>query len=158
MGQNIARFLTSKGVKIVGIEEWDGCVYNRNGLDIKKLQDHFQKFGNVQHYVDYIDRDTILDRECDIMIICSNSSVIHGENAEFINCKMLVEAANGSTTAKGDEILNQRGILIVPDILGSCGGIISAYAEWIKNIQHKSLGRLTRKWEEKSKRLLLEVL
>ena len=84
--------------------------------------------------------------------------MITGENAEYLNCKMLVEASNGPTTAIGDKILNDNNILVIPDILGNSGALISSYTEWIKNIQHKSLGRLTRKWEEKSKRAFLEGL
>ena len=90
--------------------------------------------------------------------MASQPDVINTENAEFLKCKVLVEASNGSTTALADEILQERNILVVPDIIGNSGALISSYTEWLKNIQHKSLGRLTRKWEEKSKRALLNGL
>ena len=105
-----------------------------------------------------MDSEDIIDRKCDILIMASQPNLINTENAEYLNCKVLVEASNGSTTALADKILNDKNILVVPDIIGNSGALISSYTEWLKNIQHKSLGRLTRKWEEKSKRALLSGL
>ena len=71
---------------------------------------------------------------------------------------MIAEGGNGSTTCEAGDILNQKNVLIIPDILCNAGGVTCSYLEWIKNIEHKRPGRLTNKWEEKSKKMLLNVI
>jgi len=79
-------------------------------------------------------------------------------NAERITCKILAEAANGPTTIAGEQILNRKGVLILPDILLNAGGVTCSYFEWLKNLEHVKPGRLVRRWEEKTKRSLLKVI
>lgn len=76
----------------------------------------------------------------------------------MIKAKLIAEGGNGSTTVEGDDILNEKGILVIPDILCNAGGVTCSYLEWIKNLEHKRPGRLNQKWEEKGKKLLLQAI
>ena len=97
-----------------------------------------------------------MEKECDILIPAAVERSVHKGNAGKLNCKVVVEAANGPTTFAGDEILNDRGIIVVPDALINGGGVTVSYFEWLKNIDHVAPGRMTKKYEEKSKMQLLE--
>lgn len=95
MGRNAAEFLSEKGVKIIGIQESEGCVYNRNGLNLKELTEHYKKYKNVMDYVDYLaDDEQIIDRECDILVLATPDAMITKENVDIINSKVIIEAAN----------------------------------------------------------------
>jgi glutamate dehydrogenase (NAD(P)+) len=105
-----------------------------------------------------VDPESFIERPCDILIPAAVERTINKLNAGKLQCKILIEGANGPTTFEADRILNERGILIVPDILINTGGVTVSYFEWLKNIEHISPGKMTKKYEEKSKlRLLLAV-
>ena len=105
-----------------------------------------------------MDPESFIERPCDILIPAAVERTINKLNASKLQCKILIEGANGPTTFEADRILNERGILIVPDILINTGGVTVSYFEWLKNIEHISPGKMTKKYEEKSKlRLLLAV-
>ena len=119
---------------------------------------HYNKYQSLHDYVDYVEADELIDRKCDIFVLTASPNYINQENAQYLNTKVVVEVTNQSISYKADQILNEKGVFIIPDMLGNSGRVISAYREWLKNIQHKSIGRLTMKWEEKSKRNLLDAL
>ena len=155
VGYNVCRFLEESGAKIVGVQEWDGCVYNRNGINIDELKAYFDDHKGVQGFADFCDDEEILTHECDILAPCVFEKALNIQNARDIKARMIVEGANGCTTVDADKILQKKGVLIVPDIVANAGGVIVSYFEWLKNIEHKEPGRLTRRWEEKSKRLMI---
>ena len=157
MGRNLAKFLTTKGAIIIGIQEWDGCLYNPFGIDIEEFSKYYENNKTVQGYIDTIDSEEILSRECDILAITHSVRGINRYNVTDINTKMVVEACNGGISLEADRILTEKKkVLVVPDILCNSGGQISSYLEWLKNIQHKRLGRLTSKWQEKSRGSLMK--
>lgn len=94
----------------------------------------------------------------DIFIPAAFEKSVNVNNAHKFNCKLIVEAANGPTTEAAEKILTERGIQFLPDVLCNAGGVTVSYFEWLKNIEHVRWGRLFRKWEEKSKKNLLDVL
>lgn len=99
-----------------------------------------------------------MEKPCDILIPAAVEKVLNKDNADKVQCKIVAEAANGPTTFRGDEILNNRGIKVIPDLLLNAGGVTVSYFEWLKNLQHQDMGRLSKRWEEQSKINLMKTL
>lgn len=97
-------------------------------------------------------------KECDLLVPAAFEKAINKDNADQIKCRIVVEAANGPTTIKGEEILISKGISLIPDIMANAGGVTVSYFEWLKNLDHTRPGRLTKKWEERSKRNIIKVV
>ena len=159
VGYNASRFLVENGAVIVGVQEWDGCVYNPAGIDVQDLKIHLNKHKGVHGYKDILAGATsILDKDCDVLIPAAMEKAINKHNANDIKAKIIAEGGNGTTTFEADKILQANGAMIIPDILCNAGGVTCSYLEWLKNIEHKQPGRLTYNWETKSKMLLLEAI
>ena len=158
VGYHLAENMHKNGAKVIGIQEWDGCVYNPEGIDIDALKEYFSDHKGVQGYIDYIEDEDILTWKCDILAPCVYEKAINKNNARDVKAKMVAEGANGCTTVQADIILQEKGALILPDILINAGGVIVSYFEWLKNIEHKQPGRLTTRWEEKSNKLLIDSI
>lgn len=158
VGYNAAKFLVEGGAIVVGVQEWDGCVFNKNGLDIADLKNHLNKTKGVKGFKDYTTESCVLDRECDILIPAALEKAINKRNAPGIQARLIAEGGNGTTTFEADRILLEKGVLIIPDILCNAGGVTCSYFEWLKNIEHKQPGRLTYNWERKAKQILLEAI
>ena len=142
----------------MGVQEWDGCVYNPKGIDVQELKDFLIKNKGFKNHPDFIKDKEIFARECDVLVPAALELAINETNAHLIKAKLVAEGGNGSTTVEGDDILNEKGILVLPDILCNAGGVTCSYLEWIKNLEHKRPGRLSQKWEEKGKKLLLSAI
>lgn len=99
-----------------------------------------------------------MEKECDFLVPAAVEKSIHRGNADNIKCKAVVEGANGPTTFAGEEILVNKGIIVCPDLLLNGGGVTVSYFEWLKNIDHVSPGKLSKKYEEKSQKKLLEMM
>ncbi|HJR46219.1 MAG TPA: Glu/Leu/Phe/Val dehydrogenase dimerization domain-containing protein [Actinomycetota bacterium] len=125
------------GAKVCAVSDVAGGIYNPRGLDIDRVLKHSQSEGAVDSYPDgdKVSNDELLEIECDILIPAAIQGVIHTGNADKIRTKLLVEAANGPTTPAADEILVDKGIPVVPDILVNAGGVTVSYFEWVQNTQ-----------------------
>jgi glutamate dehydrogenase (NAD(P)+) len=125
------------GANIVAVSDVGGGTYNPDGLDLDKVLEHQKSDGSVTTYGEgeKVSNPEILELECDILIPAAIHGVIHTDNADKLNTKMLVEAANGPTTPGADPILEDKGITVVPDILANAGGVTVSYFEWVQNIQ-----------------------
>ncbi|MGG6311433.1 Glu/Leu/Phe/Val family dehydrogenase [Paenibacillus macerans] len=135
-GSFLAKFLHDAGAVIVGISDARGALYNPGGLDILELLDRRDSFGTVTHlYPNRITNPELLEQDCDILVPAAIENQITEQNAADIKAKLIVEAANGPTTYAATEILSRRGILIVPDVLASAGGVVVSYFEWVQNNQ-----------------------
>lgn len=135
-GSFLAQFLYRAGAKIIGISDAYGALYDPEGLDIDYLIDKKDSFGTVTNlFPNRIENNELLTKECDILVPAAIQNQITEHNAHDIKAKIIVEAANGPTTLKATEIVTQRGILIVPDVLASAGGVIVSYFEWVQNNQ-----------------------
>jgi len=136
VGSYLAQYLYELGAKVVGIGDALGGLYDENGLDIPYLLDNRDSFGIVSnHFSNSITNQELLEKSCDVLIPAAISGVIHKRNAEKINCQIVIEAANGPTTKEAIQILDERGILLVPDILANSGGVVVSYFEWCQNNQ-----------------------
>jgi len=164
VGYHAAKFLQQEGGAIItAVIEWDGAVYNPDGIDVEDLARHRQETGSILHYpraktIPLEERDSVLEYECDILLPAALESQIHRYNAPRIQAKIIAEAANGPTTATAEEILERRGILVIPDIFLNAGGVVVSYFEWLKNISHVRLGRLEKRFEERTNQQLVEMV
>ncbi len=135
-GSYLSKFLSDAGAKVIGISDVHGGLYDPDGLDINYLLDRRDSFGTVTNlFKDTITNKELLELDCDILVPAAIENQITEENAPNIKAKIIVEAANGPTTLKATEILTRRGILIVPDVLASAGGVTVSYFEWVQNNQ-----------------------
>ena len=133
-GSFLAKFLYEAGAKVVGISDAHGALYDAEGLDIEYLLDRRDSFGTVTTLFDEtITNEELLELDCDILVPAASSNQITYENADAIKAKIIVEAANGPTTAEATRVLTERDVLIIPDVLASTGGITVSYFEWIQN-------------------------
>jgi glutamate dehydrogenase (NAD(P)+) len=135
VGSNAAHLLYKKGYTIVGVAEYDGALFNEEGLDIPALIDHRVNSGTINGFAkgQSVDRHELLTRECEILIPAATENVITGDNAGDLRCRILCEGANGPTTIVADDILEEKKIFVVPDILANAGGVTASYFEWVQD-------------------------
>ncbi|TAA67879.1 Glu/Leu/Phe/Val family dehydrogenase [Planococcus salinarum] len=135
-GSFLAKFLHDAGAKVVGISDAHGALHDPNGLDIDYLLDRRDSFGMVTNLFDNtITNKELFEIDCDILVPAAISNQITAENANDIKASIVVEAANGPTTAEATKMLTDRGVLLVPDVLASSGGVTVSYFEWVQNNQ-----------------------
>lgn len=135
-GSFLAKFMHDAGAKVIGISDAYGALHDPNGLDIDYLLDRRDSFGTVTKlFKNTITNKELLELDCDILVPAAIENQITEENANNIKAKVIVEAANGPTTLEATKILTDRGILLVPDVLASAGGVTVSYFEWVQNNQ-----------------------
>jgi len=135
-GSYLAKFLHDYGAKVIGISDAYGALHDPEGLDIDYLLDRRDSFGTVTTLFEKtITNKELLELECDILVPAAISNQITAENAHNIKASIIVEAANGPTTMEATKILNDNGVLLVPDVLASAGGVTVSYFEWVQNNQ-----------------------
>ncbi len=133
-GSFLSKFLHDAGAKVIGVSDAYGALHDPDGLDIDYLLDRRDSFGTVTTLFDNtITNEELLELDCDILVPAAISNQITEKNAHNIKAKIVVEAANGPTTAEGTRILTERGVLLVPDVLASAGGVTVSYFEWVQN-------------------------
>ncbi len=137
VGSHTALKLNDMGIKVVAVSDDTGGIYNPKGLEVKKLVGIVRGKGKPGDYRngDNVTNEELLKLECDILIPAALGRVITKENAPNLKCKIVVEGANGPTTADGDDILGDRNIPVIPDILANAGGLIVSYFEWVQGLQ-----------------------
>lgn len=135
-GSFLAKFMSDAGAKIIGISDALGALHDEDGLDIDYLLDRRDSFGTVTNlFEDTITNQELLELDCDILVPAAVENQITASNADRIGAKIVVEAANGPTTLEATRILTERGILLVPDVMASAGGVTVSYFEWVQNNQ-----------------------
>ncbi|MCA0754445.1 Glu/Leu/Phe/Val dehydrogenase [Paenibacillus sp. N4] len=135
-GSYLAKFMHEAGARVIGISDVHGALYNKEGLDIEYLLDRRDSFGNVTNlFPQTISNSELLELECDVLVPAAIENQITELNAPKIRAAIVVEAANGPTTLEATKILTDRGILLIPDVLASAGGVIVSYFEWVQNNQ-----------------------
>ena len=135
VGMYTAKLLWEKGYKIIGIGEFDGALFNAKGLDISELMEHKARRGSIHGFggAEAADKDELLTMKCDVLIPAATENVITSRNASRIQARILCEGANGPTTTVADEILADKGVFVIPDILANAGGVTASYFEWVQD-------------------------
>ena len=139
VGSTAARLFYERGCSIVAVCDIYGGVYNEHGLDIKELSRYFEETGKVEGYSEKnsvpMTSDELLLLEVDLLIPAALENQLTVKNANDVRAKIIVEGANGPTTGEADQILSEKGVVIVPDILANAGGVVVSYFEWVQNLQ-----------------------
>lgn len=162
VGYHAAKFLSEEdGAIITGIIEHDGSLFSETGLDVEDVKQWIAKQGGVADYpsaVHAAEGTALLEQDCDILIPAALEGVINMDNADRIKAPLIVEAANGPTTAGADEVLREKGVVIIPDMYANAGGVTVSYFEWVKNLSHIRFGRMQRRAEEARHELIVAEL
>ncbi len=137
VGGMSARLMARSGFKIICIIEYDGAVYNRDGLDIEALMQHRKETGSITGFAggEDVDRESAFFLDCDVLLPAAKENVITTANADRIKAKIICEGANGPTTSEADAILAEKKIFVIPDILANAGGVTVSYFEWVQDRQ-----------------------
>ncbi len=138
-GSNAAIFLSQMGCKVIALSDSKGGVYSKKGIDPQGVLKHKKKTGSVVGFNtnEEISNEEVLETECDVLVPAALENVITRSNASKIRAKIVAEAANGPTTTDADEILDENGIFVIPDILANSGGVIVSYLEWVQNLNRE---------------------
>ena len=138
MGGMAAKLMAAAGFRIIGLIEYDGAVYNPRGLDIEALAAHRRDTGSIVDFpgAEAVDKHEAMFIECDVLLPAATENVITSENARTAcDARILCEGANGPTTAIADEILADKKVFVIPDILANAGGVTVSYFEWVQDRQ-----------------------
>ena len=139
VGGTAARLFYEKGYKVVAVSDVFVALYNPDGLNITEMVKYVSQQGSLKGYsakgVSEVTNEELLTLDVDILVPAALENQITGENAKDIKAKIIVEAANGPTTTEADKILNEKGVILVPDILANIGGVVVSYFEWVQNLQ-----------------------
>ena len=161
VGYHAALFFQQAGAIIVGIAEFEGSIWSNEGIDVEELFLHRKKTGSVLDFpgaTNFENRPDALEMDCDILIPAALENVINGANADRVKAKIIGEAANGPLTPEADDILNAKGVLIVPDMYLNAGGVTVSYFEWLKNLSHVRYGRLEKRFDENMNKHIVDQL
>jgi glutamate dehydrogenase (NAD(P)+) len=137
VGSNAARLMAEAGYKIIGIVEVGGGLYNKNGIDVEALWEFRQRNGTVHGFpgAEAYDPAELMLQDCELLIPAATENQITSKNADRVKCRILAEGANGPTTAAADEILSDKKVFVIPDILANAGGVTTSYFEWVQDRQ-----------------------
>ena len=138
VGYHTGYYAHKSGAKVVAVSTVDVAIYNENGLDMEALFKEYQEKGFITNEAGYgkeISNAELLALDVDVLAPCALENQLTSENAGKVRAKIVVEGANGPTTPEADVILRQNGVLVVPDILANCGGVVVSYFEWVQNLQ-----------------------
>jgi glutamate dehydrogenase (NAD(P)+) len=137
VGSYYALFMQQQGARVIAISDTSGGLYNPRGIDIPSAIAHKQERGTLQGLagVEAITNDDLMLLDCDVLAPCALEQVITEDNAHKITAKIVCEGANGPTIPAADEILEEKGILVLPDVLANAGGVVVSYFEWVQGLQ-----------------------
>ena len=156
-----AKYFREGGAKVIAIAEWEGAIFNADGLNEQDVFDHRKATGSILNFPGATNLEKTsdaLEMECDILIPAALENVINGENAGRVKAKVIGEAANGPLTPEADDILNSKGCLIVPDMFLNAGGVTVSYFEWLKNLSHVRYGRVEKRFTENMNKHIINAM
>ncbi|WP_372603661.1 Glu/Leu/Phe/Val dehydrogenase, partial [Actibacterium sp.] len=162
VGYHASKFLSEEdGAKIIGVIEHDGGLFRAEGLDIECVGQWIRQHGGVRgcpegEFIE--DGSALFHADCDILIPAAIEGVIHLGNVDSITAPLIIEAANGPITYSADQVLRDRGTVIIPDLYANAGGVTVSYFEWVKNLSHIRFGRMQRRQEEARHQLIVDQL
>jgi glutamate dehydrogenase (NAD(P)+) len=137
VGRNLARLLHEQGAVVIAVSDSSGGLHAPGGLDIPAVLAWKAEHGTLEAYpsADAISNDELLLLECDVLAPCALEQVINADNAAQVKARIVCEGANGPVTPTADEILEDRGVLVLPDVLANAGGVVVSYFEWVQGLQ-----------------------
>ncbi len=161
VGYHAAKFCREGGAVIVAIAEREGAITNPKGLDEDKVLLHRRETGSILHFpgaTNITNSIEALELDCDVLVPAALENQITDANASRIRAKIVIEGANGPTTPEAEEILRQKGVLIIPDLYANSGGVTVSYFEWLKNLSHVRFGRMSKRYEETMEHRMLRAI
>ena len=162
VGYHSAKFFREKGgSKVIAIAEYEGAIYNADGLNEEEVFQHRKATGSILNFPgaqNIVNSNDALELECDVLVPAALENVINGENADRIKAKIIAEAANGPCTPEADEVFIKKNILVVPDMYLNAGGVTVSYFEWLKNLSHVRYGRLEKRFTENQNNNILSQM
>jgi glutamate dehydrogenase (NAD(P)+) len=161
VGYHTAKFCREQGAIIVALAEREGAIYNPKGLNEDEAFNYRKRTGSILGFpgaIDILRSADALELECDILVPAALENVLTSENAGRIKARIVLEGANGPTTPEADEMFRRRGIMVIPDVYANAGGVTVSYFEWLKNLSHVRLGRMTRRREAATELRLLRAI
>ena len=160
VGRGAARYLADAGVLVHAVSDEHGAVWRPDGLDVPALESHVDRTGSVVGFDGGtpIDNETLLTLDIDVLVPAAVEGVLHAGNAGAVRARVVVEGANGPTTTEADRVLQERGVLVVPDILANAGGVVVSYFEWVQanqaywwsqaEVEARLADRMTAAWDQ----------
>jgi glutamate dehydrogenase (NAD(P)+) len=138
VGSWAARIMQQLGSTMVGASDATGAIQAEGGIDAEELTKHIAGGGQLTEFpgAEVISPDDLLAIECDVLIPAALGGMIHEGNADRINCRMIIEGANSPTTPAADQILHDKDVMVIPDVMANAGGVVCSYFEWVQNLQH----------------------
>jgi len=161
VGFHAARYLRERGGLIVGVAEFNGGLFDPEGIDIAALKEHQAEHGTLAGFsagTFVAEAAALLEEECDILVPAALENQILAENAPRIRARIVAEAANGPVDFAAQRILQERGVMLLPDVYLNAGGVTVSYFEWLKNLSHVSFDRMTVRYMENSKTQLVSLM
>ncbi|MFP4340715.1 MAG: Glu/Leu/Phe/Val family dehydrogenase [Cyclobacteriaceae bacterium] len=161
VGYHSAKYLQEGGAIVIGVAEYNGGIYNEDGLDIEDLLTLKQSSGAIINYskgTPVENANDLLEYDCDILVPAALEKQITVKNANNIKAKIIAEAANGPVTKAAEEILLKNGKMIIPDLYLNAGGVTVSYFEWLKNLARVSFGRMDKRYEELTNQRIVQVM
>lgn len=158
VGYHSAKYFREHGSKVVAIAEWEGAIYNADGLNEEEVFQHRKANGTILNFPGATNlplNTNALELDCDILIPAALENVINGQNAPRVKAKIIGEAANGPLTPEADDVFSTKGTLVVPDMYLNAGGVTVSYFEWLKNLSHVRYGRLEKRFTENMNKHIL---
>ncbi len=149
------------GVIIVGVAEYEGSIYNKDGIDIHALLKHRKETGSILDFPgakNLKDRNSVLESPCDILIPAALENQITMSNVKKIKAKIIGEAANGPVTADAHQVLVDKGVMVIPDMYINAGGVTVSYFEWLKNLSHMRFGRMEKRFNQQTYGNLIDLI
>ena len=143
--------MQEEGADIIALAEYEGAIYDKNGLDVDEVFKHRKKSGSILNFKkakNITPSGKALEMTCDILIPAALENQINSGNAKRIKAKIIGEAANGPVTPEAERVLLKKGVLIIPDLYLNAGGVTVSYFEWLKNLSHVRFGRMGKRYDE----------
>jgi glutamate dehydrogenase (NAD(P)+) len=140
VGSWVAHIMAQIGCTVIGASDASGAIQAEDGLDIEALQTHVRRGGKLPEFegdgVEALSPEELIALECDVVVPAALGGMIHAGNADTLNTKVVLEGANSPTTPQADEILVDKGVHVIPDVMANAGGVVVSYFEWVQNLQH----------------------
>jgi glutamate dehydrogenase (NAD(P)+) len=161
VGYHAAKYMQEGGAVLVAVAEYEGAIHDPSGLEVDKVFEHRRETGSILDYPGAANIEpslAALELDCDILVPAALENQITEENAPRIQARIIAEAANGPTTFEADQIMRDKGVMVLPDTFLNAGGVTVSYFEWIKNLSHVRFGRMEKRFDQQTRRGFIDAV